>query len=197
MPWNETDREKYAVIRKRYASDLSDEEFALVRPLLPVRKSCELQLRQNQRFRVPCFSTSHSPAPHSFNPVLSTIKWKLAVSIMVNATAAPGSWHFQRLGSPAERGEGRHRQTGPSSSMIEPIRPSVWRRASRNTAFSVSAVKIANAEYKAWPPRVVCGAARQPAMAPSLNHSVRLPRWRRLALQSAQLITLRVCLGMW
>jgi transposase len=35
MPWNETDREKYAVIRERYASDLSDEEFALVEPLLP------------------------------------------------------------------------------------------------------------------------------------------------------------------
>ena len=40
MPWNETDREKYAVIRKRYASDLSDEEFALVQPLLPAPKSC-------------------------------------------------------------------------------------------------------------------------------------------------------------
>ena len=35
MPWNETDREKYAVIRERYASDLSDQEFALVQPLLP------------------------------------------------------------------------------------------------------------------------------------------------------------------
>jgi transposase len=38
MPWNETDREKYAVIRRRYASDLSDEEFALVQPLLPAPK---------------------------------------------------------------------------------------------------------------------------------------------------------------
>jgi hypothetical protein len=28
--------------------------------------------------------------------------------------------------------------------MIEPINPSVWRRASRNTAFSVSAVRIAS-----------------------------------------------------
>ena len=35
MPWNETDRAKYAVIRKRYASDLSDAEFALLEPLLP------------------------------------------------------------------------------------------------------------------------------------------------------------------
>ena len=40
MPWNETDREKYAVIRQRYASDLSDAEFALLEPLLPARKAC-------------------------------------------------------------------------------------------------------------------------------------------------------------
>ncbi len=39
MPWNETDREKYAVIRTRYASDLSDAQFELIEPLLPARKS--------------------------------------------------------------------------------------------------------------------------------------------------------------
>src|ERR1700760_741200 len=38
MPWNETDRAKYAVIRERYATDLSDAEFALVAPLLPPAK---------------------------------------------------------------------------------------------------------------------------------------------------------------
>ena len=38
MPWNETDRERYAVIRERYASDLSDAEFALVQPLLSPAK---------------------------------------------------------------------------------------------------------------------------------------------------------------
>jgi transposase len=40
MPWNETDRVKYAVVGERYASDLSDAEFALVAPLLPARKAC-------------------------------------------------------------------------------------------------------------------------------------------------------------
>jgi hypothetical protein len=30
MPWNEADRAKYDVIRERYSSDLSDEEFALI-----------------------------------------------------------------------------------------------------------------------------------------------------------------------
>jgi transposase len=38
MAWNETDRAKYAVIRERYASDLSDWEFALLAPLLPTAK---------------------------------------------------------------------------------------------------------------------------------------------------------------
>jgi transposase len=38
MAWDETDRTKYAVIRERYASDLSDEEFALIQPLLPSPK---------------------------------------------------------------------------------------------------------------------------------------------------------------
>ena len=38
MAWDETDRTKYAVIRERYASDLSDEEFALIQPMLPSPK---------------------------------------------------------------------------------------------------------------------------------------------------------------
>jgi hypothetical protein len=38
MSWNETDRVKYAVIRERYATDLSDAEFALIAPLLPPAK---------------------------------------------------------------------------------------------------------------------------------------------------------------
>jgi hypothetical protein len=38
MAWNETDREKYAVIRERYASDISDAEFALIKPQLPAPK---------------------------------------------------------------------------------------------------------------------------------------------------------------
>ena len=38
MPWNEADRVKYDVIRERYSSDLSDEEFALIFPLLPAPK---------------------------------------------------------------------------------------------------------------------------------------------------------------
>src|SRR3954451_9161350 len=80
---------------------------------------------------------------------------------------------------------------------MEPINPSVWRRAKRNTARKVNAVRIAKGEYQGCPPRVVRGAARHPSMASSENHTVRLPRWRRLASYSRQFITFRFCLGIW
>ena len=38
MPWSEADRAKYDVIRERYSSDLSEAEFALIFPLLPLPK---------------------------------------------------------------------------------------------------------------------------------------------------------------
>src|SRR5215210_6497409 len=43
--------------------------------------------------------------------------------------------------------------------MREPIRPSVWRSAKRNTALRVRAVRIARREYQGCPPRVVRGSA--------------------------------------
>ena len=65
--------------------------------------------------------------------------------------------------------------------MMEPINPSVWRSASRNIARSVSAVVIASVEVRPCPPRVVRGSARHAAIAASVNHTVRLPRFRRAA----------------
>jgi len=59
---------------------------------------------------------------------------------------------------------------------MEPISPSVWRKARRNTARSVSAVTMARGEYQGRPPRVVRGAARQATIASSVNRTVRLPR---------------------
>ena len=54
---------------------------------------------------------------------------------------------------------------------MEPVNPSVWRRASRNTALSVSAVTIASGEYHGCPPRVVRGSACQAAIASSVNQT--------------------------
>src|SRR6476661_4373270 len=76
---------------------------------------------------------------------------------------------------------------------MELINPSAWRRAKRNTARRVSAVRIARGEYQGCPPRVVRGAARHPSIAASENHTVRLPRWRRLASYSRQFITFHAC----
>ena len=79
---------------------------------------------------------------------------------------------------------------------MEPISPSVWRSARRNTALSVNAVRIARGEYQGCPPRVVRGSARQAATASSVNHTVKLPCWRKAASYAAGLVTLRFCLGM-
>ena len=51
--------------------------------------------------------------------------------------------------------------------MVELINPSVWRNASWNTAFGVSAVSMTSAEYQTLPSRIVRGSARQPAIAVS------------------------------
>jgi len=40
MSWNAADRTKYAVVRTRYSTDMSDAEFALILPLLPALKAC-------------------------------------------------------------------------------------------------------------------------------------------------------------
>ena len=64
---------------------------------------------------------------------------------------------------------------------MEPIRPSVWRSANRNTARSVRAVRMASSEYQGCPPRVVRGCAFQATIASSVNQTLRLPRWRKLA----------------
>src|SRR3954466_1546438 len=45
---------------------------------------------------------------------------------------------------------------------MEPISPSVWRSARRNTVRRVSAVKIARGAYQGCPPRVVRGRLRPP-----------------------------------
>ena len=64
---------------------------------------------------------------------------------------------------------------------MEPINPSAWRRARRNTARSVRAVVIANAEYRGYPPRPVRGPARHASIASGVNQTVKLPRARRPA----------------
>ncbi len=57
-------------------------------------------------------------------------------------------------------------------------------------------VATANAEWEGCPPRPVRGSARQASIASAVNHTARLPRARRLASYSAQLVTRWFCFGM-
>src|SRR5213592_17072 len=65
---------------------------ATTRPVSASTPMCSL--RHDRRRLVPCFSTNHSPAPESFNPVLSTNR----------CGAGRRSRHLQCLGPPAQRG---------------------------------------------------------------------------------------------
>jgi hypothetical protein len=55
---------------------------------------------------------------------------------------------------------------------------------------------IARAEYCGCPPGVVRGSASQAATAASVNQTVKLPRWRKLASYSRQFVIRRRCFGM-
>src|ERR1700746_1089051 len=110
---------------------------ATIRPVSASTPMCSL--RHDRRRLVPCFSTNHSPAPDSFNPVLSTNR---CTGSGLDGGPATTSVSARRL-SVEWSGIARSR---PSRRMTEPISPSVWRKARRNTARKVSAVAIAMAE---------------------------------------------------
>jgi hypothetical protein len=80
---------------------------------------------------------------------------------------------------------------------MDPIRPSVRRRARWNTALSVSAVRIATGEYQGCPPAVIRGSAFHAATASSVNQTVKLPRWRKAASYAAEFVSLCFCFGIW
>src|SRR3954466_4261995 len=67
---------------------------------------------------------------------------------------------------------------------MEPISPSVWRSARRNTVRRVSAVKIARGAYQGCPPRVVRGRLR----APGRDRLLREPDRQAPALTQADVL---------
>src|ERR1700732_4678811 len=83
--------------------------------------------------------TSHSPGPQSLSPVLSTSRW---TGSLPGRGCDTGNVSPRRL-MVEWSGAARSR---PSSRSIDATSPSVWRRARRKTARSVSAVVIAKAE---------------------------------------------------
>ena len=92
---------------------------------------------------------------------------------------------------------------GPDGSGRSEARSRPGQQSRRVGVFTVRAAKRAilsvlwrDPEWCGWPPGVVRGTARQAAIAASVNHTVRLPRWRRAALYVAQFVTRCRCLGM-
>ena len=111
-----------------------------------------ITFRQARRVLVPCFPTSHSPGPDKRRPVLSTSRCRGPLPERGRGTGKPSARRLRVVWSGT-------RSSRPSRRRTEPISPSVWRRPRRNTARSVSAVRIARAEYQGCPPRVVRGSA--------------------------------------
>ncbi len=101
MPWNEADRAKYDVIRARYASDMSEAEFALIAPLLPPprrrgRKPTDRQAIINALFYMIRGGCPWRYLPKDFPP-FTTVQnrfyawrdsgvWAQIVSVLVMAT---------------------------------------------------------------------------------------------------------------
>ncbi len=96
---------------------------ATIRPVPASTPRCSA--RHHRRVAVPCFSSGHSPLPHSFRPMLSTSR--CMGSLSAPALAFPG----RGTSSVAERRLkvvwSGTRKLRPSKPMMEPISPSACR----------------------------------------------------------------------
>ena len=80
---------------------------------------------------------------------------------------------------------------------MEPISPSVWRRARWNTVRRGSAVRIARGAYQGCPPRVVHGWLRPPGRDRLLREPDRqAPALTQADVLRAPFVTRCRCLGM-
>ena len=126
----------------------------------------------------------------SFRPVLSTSRCTVRRRCAVVAAAPPASrpcgirWCGRERRGPARAGDDGADQPLRLAQGQAEHGPQGERRQDRQR------------RVPGLPARVVRGAARHPSIAASENHTVRLPRWHRLASYSRQFITFRFCLGM-
>ncbi len=161
---------------------------ATIRPVSASTPRCSM--RHDRRVAVPCFSSSHSPPPAfhvlgtrnldrlrpcrtASGPCCHQQIQGLAVS---PSTGGPRPRHVQRRRTPAQGRMIRHTQAEAEQADDGADQPLGLPEARRNTARSVSAVRMASGEYQACPPRVVRASAAHAATASSVNHTVKLPR---------------------
>ena len=149
----------------------------MIRPVSASRPMCSFL--HDRRILVPCFSISHSPAPQSLRPVLSTSRCN--GSALLPAPMLTGRGTSSIAARRLRVVWSGTRSASPSRPMMEPIRPSVCRYARQNTARNVSAVRIARVECQGAHLGSSESSAAHAEIALSLNQTVRLARWRRLA----------------
>ena len=137
-----------------------------------------------------CFSSSHSPAPKIFRPVLSTTRWIAsclsALSLVCNIRPLPRRDRVETSGTEIST---------RSKAAMERTSPWVWRNGCLKTMPNVRQSSIARSEYRGCPPRVVRRGAVHKPSASSLIQNVRSPRRRKPSLYSDQFITRCFCLG--
>ena len=96
--------------------------LATIRPVPASTPRCSI--RHDRRVAVPCFSSSHSPLPHSFKPVLSTSRCRGSPS---PAPAVPGRGTSSVAARRLKVVWSGTRKLRPSRPTMEPISPSACR----------------------------------------------------------------------
>lgn len=146
---------------------------------------------------ISCFSSSHSPSPKIFRPVLSIARQVMKTprgDDQMKRGVLP-SRGFAGNVSPFPRRDRVEKSGTAISAPSKRMRPRVWRNGCLKTTLRVRHTSIPRSEYVRWPPRVIQRGADHRRSASSLSQTVRSPRRQRLSLQSAQLVTLYFCFG--
>ena len=101
------------------STSLEVNSAATISPVSASTPRCNF--RQDRRVRAPCFSTSHSPGPHSRRPVLSTSRWTACCSVAAGSLAMS-----RRVGSTssgrAQRGQAKKANNRPDQTLGLPQR---------------------------------------------------------------------------
>ncbi len=108
---------------RRVVHVLGGQRRRTIRPVPASTPRCSM--RHDRRVAVPCFSSSHSPLPHSFRPVLSTSR--CMGSLPAPASAFPGRGTSSVAARRLSVVWSGTRKLRPSRPMTEPSRPSACR----------------------------------------------------------------------
>ena len=147
----------------------------------------------------------HSPGPAPLGAVLLDQPLARAAELQPRAVhqqvhrRPPRLWtrHRQRLGPAAEGGVVRHREIETEQLQDGADQPLGLAQRQAEHGSQRQRRRDRQIGVEGYPPRAVRGSALQAAIASGVNHTVKLPRARKPASYSAQLVTRCRCFGMW